>query len=147
MPWSSERRQSARERKKPAYEPHERRDDANGPWQAFGRTPSCWKQWHLSIYLVRGLKKKKERRLVQPFEQQTSLLSGRIKKNNKVRRQDSISRTKNPGSWVEFFSPTSQSWGWATCLSNPVFLRKIHQYVVCWNFYLERLNIRSGMNL
>ena len=30
--------------KKPAYEPHERRDDANGPWQALGRAQSCWKQ-------------------------------------------------------------------------------------------------------
>ena len=35
--------------KKPAYEPHERRGDANGPYQALERTPSCWKQWHLSI--------------------------------------------------------------------------------------------------
>ena len=35
--------------KKPAYEPHERRDDANGPWPALGRAQSCWKQWHLSV--------------------------------------------------------------------------------------------------
>ena len=43
---------------RPAYEPHERRDDANGPWQALGRTPSCWKQWHLSnkYILFAGLK-------------------------------------------------------------------------------------------
>ena len=31
--------------KNPAYEPHERRDDANGPWPALGRAQSCWKQW------------------------------------------------------------------------------------------------------
>ena len=30
--------------KKPAYEPHERRDDANGQWPALGRAHSCWKQ-------------------------------------------------------------------------------------------------------
>ena len=37
------------EQKKTAYEPHERRDDANGPWPALGRAQSCWKQWHLSV--------------------------------------------------------------------------------------------------
>ena len=37
---------SVRERKKAA---HERRGDANGPYQALGRAQSCWKQWHLSI--------------------------------------------------------------------------------------------------
>ena len=35
--------------KKAAYEPHERRGDANGPYQALERAQSCWKQWHLSI--------------------------------------------------------------------------------------------------
>ena len=35
--------------KKTAYEPHERRDDVNGPWQALGKAQSCWKQWHRSI--------------------------------------------------------------------------------------------------
>ena len=40
-PWASERGRSVR--KKPAHEPHGRRGDANGPYQALGRTPSCWK--------------------------------------------------------------------------------------------------------
>ena len=35
--------------KKTAYEPHGRRDDANGPWPALGRAQSCWKQWHLLV--------------------------------------------------------------------------------------------------
>ena len=35
--------------KKAAHEPHERRGDANGPYQALGRAQSCWKQWHLSM--------------------------------------------------------------------------------------------------
>ena len=39
---------SENEKKKAAHEPHERRGDANGPYQALGRAPSCWKQWHLS---------------------------------------------------------------------------------------------------
>ena len=34
---------------KTAYEPHERRDDANGPWPALGRAQRCWKQWHLPV--------------------------------------------------------------------------------------------------
>ena len=36
-------------KKKTAYEPHERRDDANVPWPALGRAQSRWKQWHLSV--------------------------------------------------------------------------------------------------
>ena len=36
-------------KKKAAHEPHERRGDANGPYQALGRAQSCWTQWHLSI--------------------------------------------------------------------------------------------------
>ena len=36
-------------KKKAAYGPHERRGDANSPYQAFGRAQNCWKQWHLSI--------------------------------------------------------------------------------------------------
>ena len=34
--------------KKAAVAPHERRGDANGPYQAVGRAPS-WKQWHIPI--------------------------------------------------------------------------------------------------
>ena len=37
--------------KKAALEPHERRGDANGPYQAIGRAPPSWKHWHLSIVI------------------------------------------------------------------------------------------------
>ena len=52
--------------KKPAYEPHERRDNANDPWSALGRAQSSElleTVAPLGKYLIRALKK--ERRLVR----------------------------------------------------------------------------------
>ena len=81
---------SETQKEKPAYEPHERRGDANGPYEALGRTPSCWKQWHLSINISCSRAQIKEcrvRRLVQPFEQQTSLLWKNNNNNNKKKKK------------------------------------------------------------
>ena len=47
--------------KKAAYEPHERRGDANSPYQALGRAQSCWKKKMAPLdnyILFAGLKKR-----------------------------------------------------------------------------------------